>query len=181
MYASCFRYMAPFDEAAEQEVPNWDFAMSLANKGHMVDKYTVKGSQFQQPLMEFSGACSGCGETPYVKLVTQLYGDRMVIANASGCSSVWGGTATTNPYTVNDEGKGPAWGRSLFEDNAEFGYGMALITEGLLLRPMLMTELVTDYLIPLLLWMLQVPPPLPQETGLSQCGEICSPVLQRST
>jgi pyruvate/2-oxoacid:ferredoxin oxidoreductase beta subunit/sulfite reductase alpha subunit-like flavoprotein/Pyruvate/2-oxoacid:ferredoxin oxidoreductase delta subunit len=121
-------FMAPFGEAAEQEVENWDFAMSLANKGDLVDKYTVKGSQFQQPLMEFSGACAGCGETPYVKLVTQLFGDRMVIANASGCSSVWGGTATTNPYTVNDEGRGPAWGRSLFEDNAEYGYGMSMAT-----------------------------------------------------
>ena len=76
--------------------------------------------------MEFSGACAGCGETPYVKLVTQLFGDRMMIANASGCSSVWGGTSTTNPYTVDTSGRGPAWGRSLFEDNAEFGLGMAL-------------------------------------------------------
>ena len=121
-------YMAPFEEAAVAELPNFEFGMSVPNKGQLVDKYSVKGSQFQEPLMEFSGACAGCGETPYVKLVTQLFGDRMMIANASGCSSVWGGTSTTNPYTINSEGKGPAWGRSLFEDNAEYGLGMALAT-----------------------------------------------------
>ena len=87
---------------------------------------TVKGSQFQQPLFEFSGACAGCGETPYVKLVTQLFGDRMYIANATGCSSIWGGSAPSTPYTVNKEGRGPAWENSLFEDGAEFGYGMNL-------------------------------------------------------
>ncbi|MCL2083749.1 MAG: pyruvate:ferredoxin (flavodoxin) oxidoreductase [Oscillospiraceae bacterium] len=87
---------------------------------------TVKGSQFKQPLLEFSGACAGCGETPYAKLVTQLYGDRMYIANATGCSSIWGGSAPSTPYTVNKDGKGPAWANSLFEDNAEYGYGMHL-------------------------------------------------------
>ena len=87
---------------------------------------TVKGSQFKQPLLEFSGACSGCGETPYAKLITQLYGDRMYIANATGCSSIWGGSAPSTPYTVNKCGKGPAWANSLFEDNAEYGYGMFL-------------------------------------------------------
>jgi pyruvate-ferredoxin/flavodoxin oxidoreductase len=87
---------------------------------------TVKGSQFAQPLIEFSGACAGCGETPYMKAVTQLFGDRMVIANATGCSSIWGGSAPSTPYCVNKEGKGPAWANSLFEDNAEYGYGMAL-------------------------------------------------------
>ena len=87
---------------------------------------TVKGSQFRQPLLEFSGACPGCGETPYAKLVTQLFGDRMYIANATGCSSIWGCSAPSTPYTVNKEGKGPAWSNSLFEDNAEFGYGMAV-------------------------------------------------------
>ncbi|MBQ6373732.1 MAG: pyruvate:ferredoxin (flavodoxin) oxidoreductase, partial [Clostridia bacterium] len=87
---------------------------------------TVKDSQFKKPLFEFSGACAGCGETPYVKLVTQLFGDRMVIANATGCSSIYGGSAPTCPYTVNEEGHGPAWANSLFEDNAEFGFGMNL-------------------------------------------------------
>ena len=90
---------------------------------------TVKGSQFKQPLLEFSGACAGCGETPYAKLVTQLFGDRMYIANATGCSSIWGGSAPSTPYTVNKEGKGPAWANSLFEDNAEYGYGMYLAQE----------------------------------------------------
>ena len=80
----------------------------------------------RQPLFEFSGACAGCGETPYVKLITQLFGDRMIIANATGCSSIWGGSAPSIPYTVNKSGKGPAWANSLFEDNAEFGYGMML-------------------------------------------------------
>lgn len=126
-------YMAPFASAAEPQIPHFEFAMSVPNKGDRVDKYTVKGSQFQEPLMEFSGACAGCGETPYVKLLTQLFGDRLMIANASGCSSVWGGTATTNPYTTlshtnKHAGRGPAWGRSLFEDNAEYGLGMALAT-----------------------------------------------------
>ena len=87
--------------------------------------YTVKGSQFKQPLLEFSGACAGCGETPYAKLITQLFGDRMLIANATGCSSIWGGSSPATPYTVNKEGKGPAWANSLFEDNAEYGFGMA--------------------------------------------------------
>ncbi len=92
---------------------------------------TVKGSQFKRPLMEFSGACAGCGETPYLKLVTQLFGDRMLQANATGCSSIWGGTAPTSPYCVNDKGYGPAWSSSLFEDNAEFGYGMRLAIDAL--------------------------------------------------
>jgi pyruvate-ferredoxin/flavodoxin oxidoreductase len=90
---------------------------------------SVKGSQFLQPLLEFSGACSGCGETPYAKLVTQLYGDRMYIANATGCSSIWGGSAPSTPYTVNKQGKGPAWANSLFEDNAEFGLGYVMAVE----------------------------------------------------
>ena len=91
-----------------------------------MSKNTVIGSQFEQPLLEFSGACAGCGETPYVKLITQLYGDRMMVANATGCSSIWGGSAPTCPYTVNENGHGPAWSNSLFEDNAEFGYGFNL-------------------------------------------------------
>ena len=118
-------YMAPFEEVAEKQVPNWEFAINLPPR-NPIGINTVKGSQFQVPLLEFSGACPGCGETPYVKLLTQLFGDRLVIANASGCSSVWGGTAGTNPYTVTKDGRGPAWGRSLFEDTAEYGFGMAL-------------------------------------------------------
>ena len=96
-------------------------------KETIVDKYTnVKNSQFAQPLFEFSGACAGCGETPYIKTITQLFGDRMVVANATGCSSIYGGSAPSTPYTVNKEGHGPAWANSLFEDNAEYGFGLAL-------------------------------------------------------
>lgn len=110
------------------EQTNWDFMTeSVKSKAHLVDvKQNVKNSQFATPLFEFSGACSGCGETPYVKLVTQLYGDRMLIANATGCSSIYGGSAPATPYTTNEEGKGPAWANSLFEDNAEFGLGFAI-------------------------------------------------------
>lgn len=110
------------------DVQNWDFALTLPQQGQRTDRTTVKGSQFYQPLLEFSGACEGCGETPYVKLITQLFGERMVIANATGCSSIWGGTAGFNPYTTNQNGHGPAWANSLFEDNAEFGFGMAVAT-----------------------------------------------------
>lgn len=118
-------YMAPFQDFATDMLPHWEYSYALPLVDDKVDKHSVKGSQFQQPLLEFHCACAGCGETPYVKLLTQLYGERLVIANASGCSSVWGGTATTHPYTVNKEtGRGPAWGRSLFEDNAEYGFGM---------------------------------------------------------
>ena len=105
------------------------YGLTLPEKKEIAEKFketTVKGSQFKQPLLEFSGACAGCGETPYAKLVTQLFGDRMFIANATGCSSIWGGSAPSTPYTVNKEGKGPAWANSLFEDNAEYGYGMFL-------------------------------------------------------
>ena len=120
--------MKPLD-TQEVEVENWAFAVDttkVAPKGDIMAPTTVKGSQFRQPLIEFSGACAGCGETPYIKLVTQLFGDRMMIANATGCSSIWGGSAPSTPYTVNHEGKGPSWANSLFEDNAEFGYGMML-------------------------------------------------------
>ncbi|HBF6086108.1 TPA: pyruvate:ferredoxin (flavodoxin) oxidoreductase, partial [Clostridioides difficile] len=96
----------------------------VAPKGDVMPANTVKGSQFRQPLMEFSGACAGCGETAYIKVVTQLYGDRMMIANATGCSSIWGASAPSIPYTCNHEGKGPSWANSLFEDNAEYGFGM---------------------------------------------------------
>ena len=107
----------------------FDYGVSLDPKPEVAAKFaetSVKGSQFKQPLLEFSGACAGCGETPYAKLATQLFGDRMFIANATGCSSIWGGSAPATPYTVNKKGYGPAWHNSLFEDNAEFGLGMAL-------------------------------------------------------
>ena len=110
----------------EAEVANWDYAIDeVAPKANPMGKGSVKGSQFEQPLLEFSGACAGCGETPYAKLVTQLFGDRMYVANATGCSSIWGGSAPSMPYTTNKDGRGPAWANSLFEDNAEYGLGMA--------------------------------------------------------
>ena len=116
----------------------FDYAVTLPEKADVIEKFkeaTVKGSQFKTPLLEFSGACAGCGETPYAKLITQLFGDRMYIANATGCSSIWGNSSPSTPYTVNQKGQGPAWSNSLFEDAAEFGYGMLLaqnaIREGL--------------------------------------------------
>jgi pyruvate-ferredoxin/flavodoxin oxidoreductase len=109
----------------------------------LVNRNTVKGSQFYQPLLEFSGACAGCGETPYAKLLTQLFGDRMVIGNATGCSSIWGGSAPSIPYCVNAEGCGPTWGNSLFEDPAEFTYGMFL---GQLQQRQVLVDLVTEAL-----------------------------------
>ena len=118
--------MKPMD-TQEDQIEAWDYAVKeVAPKKNPMNKNTVKGSQFEQPLFEFSGACAGCGETPYAKLVTQLFGDRMMIANATGCSSIWGGSVPATPYTVNNEGHGPAWANSLFEDNAEFGLGMFL-------------------------------------------------------
>jgi pyruvate-ferredoxin/flavodoxin oxidoreductase len=117
--------MMPFD-TQDVEVANWEYAMSLTIKDDKMTKTSVKGSQFIQPLFEFSGACAGCGETAYMKVVTQLYGDRMIQANATGCSSIWGGSAPATPFTTNSKGHGPAWANSLFEDNAEYGYGMAL-------------------------------------------------------
>lgn len=108
------------------QADNWNYVMQLPRKVNPVSKFTIKGSQFEQPLLEFSGACAGCGETPYAKLVTQLFGDRMMIANATGCSSVWSGSAPSIPYTKNERGHGPAWGNSLFEDNAEYGLGMLI-------------------------------------------------------
>ena len=120
--------MEPLEtQLAEQKV--YDYAVKLPEKAEVTEKFktsTVKGSQFKQPLLEFSGACAGCGETPYAKLMTQLFGDKMYIANATGCSSIWGGSSPSTPYTVNKAGHGPAWANSLFEDNAEFGYGMYL-------------------------------------------------------
>ena len=120
--------MTPLAEVEKVENDNWNFAMDLPTLDLPVNKATVKGSQYLQPMFEFSGACAGCGETPYVKLVTQLFGDRMIVANATGCSSIYGGSAPTCPYTVNKQGHGPAWANSLFEDNAEFGFGMNLAT-----------------------------------------------------
>jgi pyruvate-ferredoxin/flavodoxin oxidoreductase len=108
----------------EAEAANWEFAMEIGEKPVM-DKGSVKGSQFAFPYFEFSGACAGCGETPYIKVVTQLFGDRMMIANATGCSSIWGASAPSMPYTTDKNGRGPSWANSLFEDNAEFGLGMA--------------------------------------------------------
>jgi pyruvate-ferredoxin/flavodoxin oxidoreductase len=117
--------MQPF-RTQEKQSALWDFAITVKPKENLVSDDTLKGSQFKQPLLEFSGACAGCGETPYVKLATQLFGDRMLIANATGCSFIWGATAPSIPYTVNSKGRGPAYSNSLFEDNAEYGYGMVL-------------------------------------------------------
>ena len=112
----------------------FDYAVTLPDKQEVIDKFkevSIKGSQFKKPLLEFSGACAGCGETPYAKLITQLFGDRMYISNATGCSSIWGNSSPSTPYTVNAKGQGPAWDNSLFEDNAEFGYGMLLANRAL--------------------------------------------------
>ncbi|MDR0821393.1 MAG: pyruvate:ferredoxin (flavodoxin) oxidoreductase [Oscillospiraceae bacterium] len=126
----------PLDESTDVQ-DAFAYGLTIADKADTYAKFketSVKGSQFKQPLLEFSGACAGCGETPYAKLVTQLFGDRMYIANATGCSSIWGGSAPSTPYTVNKEGRGPAWANSLFEDNAEFGYGMFLAQDTLRAR-----------------------------------------------
>uniref|UniRef100_UPI0022867A34 pyruvate:ferredoxin (flavodoxin) oxidoreductase n=1 Tax=Tetragenococcus halophilus TaxID=51669 RepID=UPI0022867A34 len=120
--------MKDYEDQQEQAV-NWAFAMTLRQKENPMKKNSVRGSQFEQPLLEFSGACAGCGETPYVKLLTQLYGDRMMIANTTGCSSIWGASAPVTPYTTNDKGQGPAWSNSLFEDNAEYGFGMHIANQ----------------------------------------------------
>jgi len=120
--------MKPLATQIDKQIPLQRYADLIPARSGGFDRYTVKGSQFQKPLFEFSGACAGCGETPYMKLVTQLFGDRMIIANATGCSSIWGGSAPSVPFTVNDEGHGPAWSNSLFEDNAEYGFGMVLAT-----------------------------------------------------
>ena len=119
--------MIPLEDALKNgEDKNWDYSVDLPDTPADFNVNTVKGSQFKQPLFEFSGACAGCGETPYIKVITQLFGDRMVIANATGCSSIYGGSAPTCPYSKNKKGHGPAWSNSLFEDNAEFGYGINL-------------------------------------------------------
>ena len=132
--------MKSYDEQVEKQ-KYYDYAVKLPEKTEVIAKFkesTVKGSQFKKPLLEFSGACAGCGETPYARLITQLFGDRMYIANATGCSSIWGNSSPSTPYTTNAQGRGPAWSNSLFEDNAEFGYGMFLanraIRDGLKLK-----------------------------------------------
>ncbi|MDF2501234.1 MAG: pyruvate ferredoxin/flavodoxin oxidoreductase [Anaerosporomusa subterranea] len=113
-------------EGRQGEMALWEYSLSLSHKENPLDKFSVKGSQFEQPLLEFSGACAGCGETPYMKLMTQLFGDRMIVANATGCTQAWGAAVPSFPYTVNKDGFGPAWSNSLFENNAEFSLGMCL-------------------------------------------------------
>jgi len=121
--------MRPLHTQTKEQIPNYNYSTTVPFKDDLLPRTTLKGSQLQQPLLEFSGACAGCGETPYVKLMTQMFGERMMIANATGCSSIWGGTAPTIPYCVNKDGHGPTWGNSLFEDAAEFGYGMLLAVQ----------------------------------------------------
>jgi len=120
--------MKPLETQTEKQVPLWSYFETLPVRDKLTSRNSVKGSQFCQPLLEFSGACAGCGETPYAKLITQLFGERMLIGNATGCSSIWGGSAPAIPWCVNQEGFGPTWGNSLFEDSAEFTYGMLLGT-----------------------------------------------------
>ena len=122
-------FMEPLADQREVQIKNWEFSETLTYKDKLMSREMFKGSQFAQPLLEFSGACPGCGETAYVKLLTQLFGERMLIANATGCSSIWGANASSNAYTVNGDGRGPAWANSLFEDNAEYGLGMRLATK----------------------------------------------------
>ncbi|MDR2531442.1 MAG: pyruvate:ferredoxin (flavodoxin) oxidoreductase [Oscillospiraceae bacterium] len=134
--------MKPLESQLQQQNV-FAYCYDLPEKPEVFEKFketTVKGSQFKQPLLEFSGACAGCGETPYAKLATQLFGDRMYIGNATGCSSIWGGSAPATPYTVNKEGKGPSWANSLFEDTAEFSYGMFLGQEAIRNRLVKKTE-----------------------------------------
>ncbi|NLY42969.1 MAG: pyruvate:ferredoxin (flavodoxin) oxidoreductase [Clostridiaceae bacterium] len=118
--------MKPAEQQIEMQAENWEFSTTISEKENVMDPKTLKGSQFVRPLFEFNGACPGCGETPYVRLLTQLFGDRMMIANATGCSSIYSASAPSMAYTTNSHGRGPAWANSLFEDNAEFGYGMYL-------------------------------------------------------
>ncbi|MFZ7110348.1 MAG: pyruvate:ferredoxin (flavodoxin) oxidoreductase [Desulfatiglandales bacterium] len=133
--------MKSLGSQTDKQVPNHIFSTELPPLGDMMPVSSVKGSQFRQPLFEFSGACPGCGETPYIKLITQLFGDRMIIANATGCSSIYGGSAPSSPYCVNEDGHGPAWANSLFEDNAEYGFGLEL---GVSQRREKLTDLVQE-------------------------------------
>lgn len=136
--------MKPLKEERITQMSNLTYAeQHISIKDNLLPRNTVKGSQFQQPLLEFSGACAGCGETPYVKLITQLFGERMIIANATGCSSIWGASMPSMPYTVTKDGRGPAWGNSLFEDAAEYGYGIA---SAITLRRNKLTDLVSQAL-----------------------------------
>ena len=122
--------MEPQPPIREREVANWAFFDSVPYPDRkLFDSHTVKNSQLLEPLFEFSGACAGCGETPYIRLVTQLFGDRMIVANATGCSSIYGANLPTTPWAMNNDGRGPAWSNSLFEDNAEFGLGMRLTVD----------------------------------------------------
>ena len=123
--------MEPAEREAEEQSENWEFAMTLSEKPKAMPVNTLVGSQLQKPLLEFNGACPGCGETPYIRLLTQLFGERMMIANATGCSSIWGASAPSIAYTTTEKGRGPVWANSLFEDNAEYGYGMHLAVEQL--------------------------------------------------
>ena len=135
--------MKPLASQVEAQVPNHKFSTALPSLDNFMPTTSVKGSQFREPLFEFSGACPGCGETPYIKLITQLFGDRMLIANATGCSSIYGGSAPSCPYTINEDGHGPAWANSLFEDNAEYGFGMEL---GVTQRREKLADLVSEAL-----------------------------------
>ncbi|MCI8554608.1 MAG: pyruvate:ferredoxin (flavodoxin) oxidoreductase [Clostridiales bacterium] len=152
--------MQPLDTQVAEE-DRFLYGHSLPEKEEVAAKFkssTVKGSQFRQPLLEFSGACAGCGETPYAKLITQLFGDRMYIANATGCASIWGGSSPSTPYTVNKDGHGPAWANSLFEDNAEYGYGMFL---GVTARRNRMTDILKRF----------AETDLPAEWGLKEAAQ----------
>ena len=138
--------MQPFGTQVDKQAM-FDYGVTTSPAAAVTEKFkitSVKGSQFSQPLLEFSGACAGCGETPYAKLMTQLFGDRMYIANATGCSSIWGGSSPASPYTVNKEGKGPAWANSLFEDNAEYGYGMELAARAMRKRVLKAAENLSE-------------------------------------
>lgn len=135
--------MKPIATQIATQIPYQQYSDKIPARSGGFDKFTVKGSQFQRPLLEFSGACSGCGETPYLKTITQLFGDRMLVANATGCSSIWGGSAPSVPFTTNEKGFGPAWANSLFEDNAEYGFGMAL---GTMQRREKLADLITNAL-----------------------------------
>ena len=136
--------MVPQEQEAEQQKVFDYMVAEVGTKSDMADTTTVKGSQFKQPLLEFSGSCAGCAETAYARLVTQVCGERMYISNATGCSSIWGGPAATSPYTVNKDGHGPAWANSLFEDNAEHGLGIMMgqkaIREGLVAKTKTLLE-----------------------------------------
>ena len=136
--------MKPLETQTETGIPNWNYAMTVPVKDNLTSKSTVKGSQFAQPYIQFSGACAGCGETPYIKVVTQLFGERMMIANATGCSSIWGASSPSTPYCKDANGRGPSWGNSLFEDNAEYGFGMAVAVKQIKAKLAdLMTEALT--------------------------------------